>query len=111
MFERAGHAVRPFPVAVPERAGRAAPPTAAPPPDLSLIAKARGVERGFPQFIFDIFTQYQEDGPDYIHALLTGYDEEPPAGMAMPPGTPLQPVLSRPRLAMPKPLSRRPGDL
>jgi ubiquinol-cytochrome c reductase cytochrome c1 subunit len=41
------------------------------PPDFSLIAKARGVTRGFPQFVFDIFTQYQEGGPDYIYSLLT----------------------------------------
>src|SRR5690606_37779029 len=43
------------------------------PPDFSLIAKARAVERGFPTFLFDIFTQYAEAGPDYIHSLLTGY--------------------------------------
>jgi ubiquinol-cytochrome c reductase cytochrome c1 subunit len=43
------------------------------PPDFSLIAKARGVERGFPQFVIDIFIPYQEGGPDYIHSLLTGY--------------------------------------
>jgi ubiquinol-cytochrome c reductase cytochrome c1 subunit len=49
------------------------------PPDFSLIAKARGVGRGFPQFIFDIFTQYAEGGPDYIYSLLIGYGEEPPA--------------------------------
>jgi ubiquinol-cytochrome c reductase cytochrome c1 subunit len=51
----------------------------------SLIAKAREVERGFPQFVFDIFTQYQEGGPDYIYSLLTGY-EEPPAGFQVPEG-------------------------
>ncbi|MDH3196201.1 MAG: cytochrome c1 [Hyphomicrobiales bacterium] len=45
------------------------------PPDLSLIAKARAVERGFPTFVFDIFTQYQEGGPDYLYSLLTGYAE------------------------------------
>jgi ubiquinol-cytochrome c reductase cytochrome c1 subunit len=45
------------------------------PPDFSLIAKARGVGRGFPTFLFDIFTQYQEGGPDYIYSLLTGYAE------------------------------------
>src|SRR4051794_15054526 len=30
------------------------------PPDLSVIAKARTYERGFPWFILDVFTQYQE---------------------------------------------------
>ena len=47
------------------------------PPDMSLLAKARGVERGFPQFVFDIFTQYDAGGPDYIHSLLTGYAPAP----------------------------------
>ncbi|MFK8034450.1 MAG: cytochrome c1 [Hyphomicrobiales bacterium] len=47
------------------------------PPDFSLLAKARAVTRGFPTFVFDIFTQYQESGPDYIYNLLTGYDEAP----------------------------------
>ena len=48
------------------------------PPDFSLLAKARGVERGFPLFVFDIFTQYAEGGPDYIYSLLTGYTDEIP---------------------------------
>ncbi len=50
------------------------------PVDFSLIAKARGVSHGFPWFIVDAFTQYQEGGPDYIYSLLTGY-EEPPEGV------------------------------
>ena len=37
--------------------------------------------------MFDIFTQYQEGGPDYIHALLTGYSETPPEGMEIAEGT------------------------
>jgi len=49
------------------------------PPDLSLMPKARTYERGFPTFIFDIFTQYQEQGADYVRSFLTGF-EEPPAG-------------------------------
>ncbi len=47
------------------------------PPDMSLIAKARAPERGFPTFIFDIFTMYAENGPDYIYSLLTGYQDPP----------------------------------
>src|SRR5262249_58097736 len=35
------------------------------PPDLSVIAKARGYERGFPRWVGDMFTQYQEQGVDY----------------------------------------------
>jgi ubiquinol-cytochrome c reductase cytochrome b/c1 subunit len=48
-----------------------------------VLAKARGYERGFPQFLFDIFTQYQEGGPDYIVAILNGY-KDPPQGFKMP---------------------------
>ena len=51
-----------------------------------MLAKARTYERGFPWFIFDIFTQYQEQGADYIHALLTGYKDKPPAGFTLPAG-------------------------
>ena len=72
---------------------------------MSLLAKAREVERGFPQFVFDIFTQYQESGPDYIHSLLTGY-EEPPAGFQVPAGSHYNPYFHAAAvLAMPKPLS------
>lgn len=63
------------------------------PPDFSLLAKARGVERGFPQFVFDMVIPYQEGGPDYIHALLTGY-QEAPAGIAVPEGTYFNPHFS-----------------
>ncbi|HEY8575010.1 MAG TPA: cytochrome c1 [Devosia sp.] len=49
------------------------------PPDFSVLAKARGVSDAFPFWIFNYFTGYQEGGPDYIHALLNGYHEEPPA--------------------------------
>ncbi|QFY60788.1 cytochrome c1 [Rhizobium grahamii] len=75
------------------------------PPDFSLIAKAREVERGFPRFVFDIFTQYQEGGPDYIYSLLTGY-EEPPAGFQVPQGAHYNPYFHAAAVfAMPKPLS------
>lgn len=51
------------------------------PPDLSLMAKARSYERGFP-FSLDIFNMYQEQGPDYLYAVLTGY-KKPPAGFTV----------------------------
>jgi ubiquinol-cytochrome c reductase cytochrome c1 subunit len=95
-----------------ERPGRAADafPEAPPypdatPPDLSLIAKARAIERGFPTFIFDAVTQYQEIGPDYIYSLLTGY-QDPPAGLEVPPGQFYNPYfVSGPTIAMPPPLA------
>jgi ubiquinol-cytochrome c reductase cytochrome c1 subunit len=75
------------------------------PPDFSLIAKARAVTRGFPTFVFDIFTQYQEGGVDYIHALLTGY-EEAPAGVELQPGTHYNPFfMNGPALAMAEPIT------
>ncbi len=75
------------------------------PPDLSLIAKARAVKRGFPTFVFDMFTQYQEGGPDYVHSLLTGF-QDPPADMTVPDGLYYNPYfISAPYLAMPPPLS------
>ena len=106
MFERPGipsdHFPSPF--ANPEQA--AASNNGAIPPDFSLLAKARGVERGFPTFIFDIFTQYAEGGPDYIHALLTGYEDEAPEGVAVPDGAYYNPhFIAGPALAMPPPLS------
>ena len=58
------------------------------PPDLSLIAKARGVEADTPFYrvpdtmLRDIASGYQEGGADYVYAYLTGY-AEPPAGMKM----------------------------
>ncbi|MEM8811853.1 MAG: cytochrome c1 [Pseudomonadota bacterium] len=80
MFEREGlprdwHP-SPFPN---EQAARAANNNAYP-VDLSLIAKARAAASGFPWFLFEIFTQYQEHGPDYVYSLLTGY-QDPPEGL------------------------------
>lgn len=92
----------PPPFANPEQA--AAANNGAVPPDFSLIAKARAVERGFPTFVFDVFTQYAESGVDYIHALLTGY-QDPPEGVEVPEGTYYNPYfLSGSSLAMAQPL-------
>ncbi|MYZ46740.1 cytochrome c1 [Propylenella binzhouense] len=105
MFQRPGtpadHLPPPYPN---EQASRAANGGAYP-PDLSLIAKARTVERGFPAFVFDMFTLYQEAGPNYIYSLLTGY-RDPPAGVEVRPGQYYNPYfVSGPALAMPPPLS------
>ncbi|MCC6887190.1 MAG: cytochrome b N-terminal domain-containing protein [Hyphomicrobiales bacterium] len=74
------------------------------PPDLSVIIKARGYERGFPWFIVDLFTQYQEHGADYLVALLTGYTE-PPANTEAPAGTFYNRYFPGHFLTMPQPLS------
>ncbi len=76
---------------------------AARPPDMSVLAKARSYPRGFPGFVLDFFTQYQEHGVDYIAALLSGY-ENPPAGAAVPPGTFYNKYFPSHNLAMPQPL-------
>ena len=104
MFERPGLPSDYFPSPFPNHEAAAAANNGAAPPDFSLIAKARGVERGFPTFVFDIFTQYAEGGPDYIYNLLTGYTE-PPAGVTVQPGTHYNPhFIAGPALAMPNPL-------
>ena len=62
MFERPGIPSDHFPSPFPNHEAAAAANNGAAPPDFSLIAKARGVTRGFPTFVFDIFTQYAENG-------------------------------------------------
>ncbi|MCF3640710.1 cytochrome c1 [Rhizobium sp. TRM95111] len=95
-----------FPSPYPNHEAAAAANNGAAPPDFSLIAKARGITRGFPQFVFDIFTQYQEGGPDYIYSLLTGYDEEKPAHVEVAEGTHYNPYFANAAaLAMAKPIS------
>ncbi len=72
MFERPGRPSDYFPSPFPNPEAAAAALGAAP-PDMSLLAKARDFERGFPLFLVDAVTQYQEEGVDYIYALLNGY--------------------------------------
>ncbi|MCO5730423.1 cytochrome c1 [Rhizobium sp. SSA_523] len=105
MFTRKAVPSDHFPSPFPNTQAAAAANGGAAPPDFSLIAKARGVTRGFPLFVFDIFTQYQEGGPDYIYSLLTGY-QEPPAGVEVAPGTHYNPYFAAAAaLAMAPPLS------
>lgn len=56
------------------------------PPDLSVMAKARGTTQPFPWWIVNYFTVYAEGGPDYIHALMLGYRDPPPEGAEVPEG-------------------------
>ena len=85
MFERAAlprdRFIEPYPN---ENAGRASNGGAYP-PDLSLITKAR------------------QGGPDYIYALLAGY-EEAPEGMEMRAGLYYNPYMAGSKIAMPAPL-------
>jgi ubiquinol-cytochrome c reductase cytochrome c1 subunit len=87
-FERPGRPADRIPPPFPNRQAAEAANGGAYPPDFSVIAKARTFERGFPWFVFDAlpFLSYTEQGPDYIAALLQGYEENPPAGVEVPPG-------------------------
>ncbi|MBH0236673.1 cytochrome c1 [Methylobrevis sp. L22] len=105
MFERAGEPKDHFPSPYANEVAAAASNGGAAPPDLSLIAKARAVERGLPWFIFDMFLPYQEQGADYLHALLTGY-QEPPEGVEVAEGTYYNPYfIAGQSLKMPPPMS------
>jgi cytochrome c1 len=104
MFQRPGRVADYFPPPFPnEQAARAALGGGLP-PDMSVLAKARSYEAGFPWFIVDAFRMYQEDGPDYVHAVLNGYTD-PPAGVTLAPGTQYNKYFPGNAIAMPKPLS------
>jgi ubiquinol-cytochrome c reductase cytochrome b/c1 subunit len=104
MFERPGRVADRFPPPFPNDQAARNTNGGALPPDMSVLAKARSYERGFPWFILDAFTQYQEDGPDYIHAIINGY-ADPPAGFALPPGAQYNKYFPGHAIGMPKPLS------
>jgi cytochrome c1 len=103
MFQRPGRLADAIPSPFPnEQAARAR--YNAVPPDFSTLAKARGIERGFPWFILDMFTQYQEGGVDYIAAYLNGYEDNPPPGVTLPAGASYNKFFPGHATAMPKPM-------
>lgn len=105
MFERPGIPSDHFPAPFANEEAAKVANNGAAPPDLSLIAKSRGYERRLPWNILDVFTQYQEGGPDYIHALLTGF-QDAPEGVKVSSGTYYNPYFqAAPSLSMPPPLS------
>jgi ubiquinol-cytochrome c reductase cytochrome b/c1 subunit len=105
MFERPGRPADYFPAPFPnDQAARAANGGGLP-PDLSLITKARSYERGFPFFVFDFFTQFQEQGPNYVSAILQGFEDKPPAGVTIPDGSYYNKYFPGHAIKMPKPLS------
>ena len=83
MFKREGRLTDTFPSPYKNDKEAASVNNGSVPPDLSLMGKARGATRNIPWFmeplywIYDIVTVYQEQGPDYIYALLTSYGEPP----------------------------------
>lgn len=105
MFMRPAIPADRFPSPFPNPEAAAAANNGAVPPDLSLMAKARTAERGFPRFVFDIFTQYEAGGVDYVYSLLQGY-QDPPEGYEVQPGTYYNPYfLAGTSLSMPQPFS------
>jgi len=107
MFERPARPADRFPSPHANAVAAAAANGGAAPPDLTVMAKARTYTRGFPTFLFDIVTQYQEQGPDYIYALLAeGYLKDgakPP--IAVETGLNYNKYMSGQKIAMAAPLS------
>lgn len=101
--ERPGRPADYFPPPFPNELAAKAANGGTAPPDMSTLAKARGYYRGFPWFIFDAFTSYQELGPDYIDAIIRGF-ESPPPGFKVPPGGHYNKYFPGHVIAMPPPL-------
>ena len=80
------------------------------PPDLSLIAKARGVKRNPSWWIHpflmlgDVAQSYQEGGADYLYALLTGFTD-PPSGFHLAEGQYYNKAFPGHQISMPPPLT------
>jgi ubiquinol-cytochrome c reductase cytochrome c1 subunit len=104
MFERPARPADRFPPPFPNKQAAQSANGGAYPPDFSVIAKARTYERGFPWFLFDIVLQFQEQGVDYITALMNGY-EEPEHGVEVPAGKYYNKYFPGHIISMPKPLS------
>lgn len=103
MFERPGLARDKFPSPFANDNAARASNGGALPPDLSVIAKARAYHRGFPGWLIDVFSGYQEQGADYLFALLTGYGDAPD-GLEIQDGMNYNAVFPGHQIAMPEPL-------
>lgn len=103
MFERPGRPSDRFPKPFANDEAAKAANNGAVPPDFSVIAKARTYERGFPMWVIDIVTQYQEQGVDYITAILNGYAEAP-KGVTVEPGLNYNTYFPGNKIAMANPL-------
>jgi cytochrome c1 len=86
MFERPARPSDRFVAPFPNPEAARAANNGALPPDLSLMTKARA------------------GGPDYLFALLTGYEEEPPEGVEFVEGMYYNPYFPGRQIAMPPPL-------
>lgn len=106
MFERPGRPADKMPWTFANKNAAAAANGGKAPPDLQLIAKARGFERGFPWFVIDTIPGfvYQEHGADYLHALMVGY-KDAPKGFEVPTGGHYNEYFPGHIIAMPKPIT------
>jgi cytochrome c1 len=110
MFQRPGRLSDRFPSPAPNDEALRSRFGGALPPDLSIITKARSHENGAGpvlDLVFglaDFFRQYQEHGVDYVHALLTGY-ENPPQGAKVAPTQAWNKYFPGHVIAMVKPLN------
>lgn len=110
MFTRPGKPSDRFVSPYPNDKAAAAAQGGTVPPDLSLIVKARTIERhsawyAAPYFwVSDIVTVYQEQGADYLYALLTGY-QDAPQGIEMVEGMNYNAAFPGHQIAMPAPLA------
>lgn len=102
-IERAGRPADHFPPPFANELAAKAANGGTAPPDMSTLAKARGFQRGFPWFLFDIVTQYQEQGPDYIAAIVSGF-KEAPKSFNLPPTGHYNEYFPGHNIAMPPPL-------
>jgi len=104
MFERPGRPADRFPPPFANEQAARFVNGGALPPDMSVLAKARQYERGFPWFVIDMFIPYQELGVDYMVAVLKGYAPTP-AGVTIPSGTSYNVYFPGHAIGMPPPLS------
>lgn len=106
MFERPGRPSDRFPPPFANEQQARSAFSGAYPPDMSVLAKARGYSRGFPLFLFDALpgVSYQEHGVDYIVALLGGYAAAP-KDFKLTAGQYYNIYMLGHRIAMPPPLS------
>jgi cytochrome c1 len=103
-IERAGQPADHFPPPFANELAAKAANGGTAPPDMSTLAKARTYQRGFPWFVIDMVTQYQEQGPDYIAAIVTGFKDPPPKGFQLPAGAHYNEYFPGHAIAMPPPL-------
>ena len=107
MYERPGRLADHFPPPFKNDSRRARATTAVP-PDLSVIAKARGYERGFPWFVFDLFTAVPGARRRLPRGAATGYEDAPTGRRRCRRARIYNKYFPGHVLAMPPPLTRRP---